>query len=145
MTTPFARWARGRSTACCGAESLVEDSGRDAHERGAKPGPAGRADREQEAVSIERDARRHHALHPVTGLHRPVQQVDLAEHAVQVEVEAGELVAGAEAEARRQHACVAVPVDGDEVRRVRLGPGRVIERREQVEHALGRREAAQPR
>ena len=37
-------------------------------------------------------------------------EVDLAEHAVQVQVEAGEEVARAEAEARRQHADAAVGV-----------------------------------
>ena len=50
-------------------------------------------------------------------------EVDLAEHAVQVQVEPGQPVARAEAEARREHAGVAVRVDGDEVRRVRLGAG----------------------
>ena len=78
-------------------ETLVEDPGGDADERGAQPGAAGRADREREAVAVDRDARRHHALHPRAWLERDAVQVDLAEHAVQVQVVAGQEVAGAEA------------------------------------------------
>ena len=64
----------------------------------------------------------------VAGLERAEEQVGLAEHAVQVQVEAGQPVARAEAEARREDAGVALGVDRDEVRRVRLGPGCAVER-----------------
>ena len=68
-------------------------------------------------------------------------QVDLAEHAVQVQVEAGEEVAGPEPEARREDAHVSVGVRRDEVRRVPVD-GRALESGEQRRHALLLVEAA---
>ena len=72
---------------------------------------------------------------------RPVQ-VDLSEHAVQVQVEAGEEVARPEPEARREDAGVSVGVRRDEVRRVPVD-GRTVEGGEQRVHALRLVEAAQ--
>ena len=70
-------------------------------------------------VSVERKQRRHHALHPRSpGSSAPRKQVGLAEHAVQVQIEAREEVARAETEARRDDARVAVAVDDRDVRRV---------------------------
>ena len=72
-------------------------------------------------VRVERDGRRHHARHPGAGLELAAKQVGLAEHAVQVQVEAGEEVPRAEPEARREHADVPVRVDDGQVRGVRRG------------------------
>ena len=96
-------------------------------------------------MTIECDARRHHAFHPVTRLGRTDEEVDFAEHAVEMEVEAGQPIARAETEARRQDAGVPIGVDGDEVRRVRVRPTRVPERGEQEQDALGRSGPAQIR
>ena len=75
---------------------------------------------------------------------RHVVEVDLAEHAVQVQVVAREEVARAEAEARRQDAGVAVGVDDGQVRRVPVRRRRPLERGEQREHALGLGEPREP-
>ncbi len=64
-------------------------------------------------------------------LERLTDQICLAEHAVQVQVEPGQPVARAEPETRRQDACVAVGIDDGQVRRVpgaRLRPERSEER-----------------
>ena len=68
-------------------------------------------------------------------------EVGLAEHAVQVQVEAGQQVARAKAEARREHARVAVRVDDGEVRRVPVGHEPGVERREQRRRAPADRTA----
>ena len=117
-------------------EALVQDPGGDPDERSAQPRAAGRADREREAFCVDGDARRHHALHPRARLERDAVQVDLAQHAVQVQVVAGQEVARAEPEARRQHARAAVAVDDSQVRRVPVDPV-VVDRREQRQHAVG--------
>ena len=70
-----------------GIEPLVEDSRCDLNEGAAKPRTTGRAQREDEPGGIEGQARGHHASHPLAGLERPTDQVALAEHAVQVQVE----------------------------------------------------------
>ena len=71
-------------------------------------------------VTVERQRGRHHALHPRAGLEVPDEQVALAHHAVQVQVEAGQEVARAEAQARGEDDGVPLRVDRDEVGRVRL-------------------------
>src|SRR5260221_13387006 len=65
-------------------ETLVEDRSGDADERGSEAGPTGRTDRERGALVVDSEARGHHALHPAAGLQWADEQVDLAEHAVQV-------------------------------------------------------------
>ena len=73
------------------------------------------------------------------------QQVGLAEHAVQVQVEPGNEVARAEPEARRQDAGVAVVVEDGDVRRAVLR-GHVVEQRtDEGQRPLGLLEPAQPR
>ena len=124
-------------------EPFVEDPGRDADERRSQPRSARGADRQRDALVVESEARRHHALHPLAGLERLEDEVDLAEHAVQLQVEAGQEVARAEPEARRQDARVPVGVGGDEIRRVALG-ARPVERGEQRVHARGGVELPQP-
>ena len=108
-------------------EALVEDRRRDADERGTQPRAAGGADRECQAGAVEREAGRHHALHPRARLERADEQVGLAEHAVQMQVETRQPVPGAETEARRQHAGATLGVDRDEVGRVGLRPADVGE------------------
>ena len=73
-----------------------------------------------------------------------MQQVGLAEHAVQVQVEAGEEVARAEAEARRQDAGVADLVDDGDVRRVAVLV-LALEHGDKGDDAAGGAEAAQAR
>ena len=75
--------------------------------------------------SSKHERRRHHRAHPLAGDEVADDEVDLAEHAVQVQVEPGEEVAAAEAEARRERARVPVVVDDADVRRVRLGAAHV--------------------
>jgi hypothetical protein len=76
-------------------ETLVEHSCGDLDQGATKARPAGRADRELEAAVAQDDTRSHHAAHPVAGLERAADQVGLAEHAVQVQVERWQEVAGA--------------------------------------------------
>ena len=121
----------------------MQDLREHAHQCRAEARPACRAERELEPVVVEDDGGRHHARHPLTGPERLADEVGLAEHAVQVQVEPGQEVAGAETEARRQHACGSVAVDHREVRRVTC-PGRVVvEGREQRDVAAGRVEPVQ--
>ena len=101
-----------------GIQALVQDSAQHLDERRAKARPTGGPGRDCEAVVVEDEGRGHHALHPRAGLERAHVEVDLAEHAVQVDVQARKEVARAEPEARREDAGVPVPVDCDEVRRV---------------------------
>ncbi len=108
LTTCPARWNRGRTIASTGLELFVQDSGGDADERGPEPRPAGRADGQSDPLGADGQARRHHALHPLAGPERRSVQVDLSEHAVQVQVEAGDEVAGPESEARREDARISV-------------------------------------
>ena len=103
-------------------QALVENPGGDADQRRAQARAAGRADREGEPVAVDREARRHHAHHPLARLERAHEQVHLAQHRVQMQVEPGESVARAEAEAGREHASVSLRVHRDEVGRMRLGP-----------------------
>ncbi len=125
-------------------QPLVEDAGADGDERGPEPGAARRADRKREPVRVERERRRHHALHPLTRLERAHEQVLFAEHAVQMQVETREEVTGAEAEARRQDNGAAPRVDGHEVRRVPV-PVTPRERRREREHTLRLRNPGKPR
>ena len=67
-------------------------------------------------------------------------EVGLAEHAVQVQVEAGEVVARAETEARRQDADIAVRVDADEVRRVAVCVDGQVERLDERDDVRVRRQ-----
>src|SRR6185503_6942494 len=99
-------------------EAFVEDSAQHLHERGAEARSSGRPGRNRKAVVVEDQGGGHHALHACARLERPHLQVDLAEHAVQVHVEAGQEVAGAQAEAGREDTGVPLRVDRDEVRRV---------------------------
>ena len=101
-------------------QPFVEDARGHRQEGSSQPRAAGRADRELEPVAAENERRCHHAVHPGAGLERPAQQVGLAEHAVQMHVEARQPVARAEPEARRHHTGVAARVDGNEIRRMRL-------------------------
>jgi hypothetical protein len=68
-------------------ESLVEDPGGHRDESAAQPRAACGAEREHEPCVVEHDGRRHHARHALARLERAEEQVDLAEHAVQVQVE----------------------------------------------------------
>ena len=72
----------------------------------------------------------------------PVEQVGLAEHAVQMEVEAGHEVARAEPEARREDAGVSVRVEGGDVRRAVLRGELVEQRADESEGALWLAQAA---
>ncbi len=127
-----------------GVEPLVEDPRDDLEHRAPEPRAAGGAGREHDAVFVQCQARRHHAPHAVAGLERPADQVGLPEHAVEVQVEAGDEVARAEAEARRQDARAPLGVDDREVRRVTYVVG-AVERAAEHEGALGRGEPAQAR
>src|SRR6185312_10292002 len=91
-------------------EPLVENAGGDADECGPEARSAGRADGQSDTVRADRHAWRHHALHPLAGPERRPDEVDLSEHAVQMEVEAGEEVAGPESEARGEDAHASVGV-----------------------------------
>src|SRR5437764_1432722 len=93
-------------------------AGGDLDQRPAKPGSAGCADRELEAVASKNEAWSHHAAHPVTRLERPADEVGFAEHAVQVQVETGNVVPRAEAEAGSEDAGVSLRVDDRDVGRV---------------------------
>jgi hypothetical protein len=69
-------------------EPFVEDPRRHGDESAAQPRAAGGAEREHEPRIVEHDGRRHHARHAFARLERAEEQVDLAEHAVQMQVEA---------------------------------------------------------
>ena len=71
-------------------------------------------------------------------------EVDLAEHAVQLQIETGEEVAGAETEAGCENAGVAIGVCGDEIRGVAFR-ARPLERGEQRVDAGGGVEIAERR
>ena len=125
-TRPAGMDADGRSTpAFLDGEPLVEDFTGEHRPRRAvrrRVPPAAPPARTSWPSARSAIVRRHHALHPPARARAgPAQEIRLAEHRVQVEVETGEEVAGAETEARRDRAGVAVTVDRDEVRRVRLG------------------------
>ena len=98
-----------RSTAACGSRPSSRIAGGDGDERACAA--ACRPRRRSRARARRRRATSVGAImlcHPRARLERAAEQVDLAEHAVQMQVEARQPVAGAEAEARRQHARVAV-------------------------------------
>ena len=67
----------------------------------------------------------------------PSQQVCLAEHAVQVQIAAGQEVARAETEARRDDARVSVAVDHGDVRRVTVRLDGAREDVDERQHPLG--------
>ena len=124
-----------------GLEPLVQDSRDDLNQRAAQPRPACRAGGEHDPVCVDGDARRHHARHPLARLEPSADEIGLAEHAVQMEVEPGKEIARAEAEARREHAGAARSVDHTQVGRVTLHGSRV-ERARECHGPLGRRDAA---
>ena len=72
------------------------------------------------------------------GAKRLPNEIHLAEHAVQVQVEPGQPVARAEPEARRQHARVALGVDDRDVRGMSVDRRPALERIEQRVGAAGR-------
>src|SRR6266550_3188058 len=88
-------------------EALVEDAFKNLNEGGAEASTAGGSRGQNGAVVVLDDRWRHHALHPLARLERIHEQVRLSEHAVQMDVEVRKVVAGAEAETRRQNAGVA--------------------------------------
>ena len=126
-------WKRDGSL---GVVTFVEDRRQDGRECRPQPRRPGRADRELEAVGVERESRRHAALEMVTGLRLPVCDVRLAQEVVELDVEAGQPGAGADAEGVREHACSPVCVDRDEVRRVLAGLGNRLERADERECAV---------
>jgi DNA-binding transcriptional LysR family regulator len=113
-------------------------------ERCTKPRAPGGSDRELEPILVEHQRGSHHARHPGPGPHGLSDEIDLAEHAVQLQVEAGEKIPGPEPEARGQHARAAVAIDSDEVRRVAVERG-AVERREERVHPRARVEPAETR
>ena len=143
LTSAPAGWKRGRSIAACDSETVTQDPVEHADERRAQPSAARGADRELEAVAVEHERGGHHAVHALARHERARDQIGLAEHAVQVQVEAGQPVARAEPEARRQDAGVPGVVDHGEVRRVAAGAGELVEgREERVRAAVAARSAA---
>ena len=121
---------------------LVQYPCRRLDQRTAKTRPAGRSDRQLQGVLAEDDGRRHHAAHPLPRLQRSAEEVGLAEHAVQVQVEPGHEVAGAETEAGGQDASVPLTVDGGDVGRVTGAVGLfAIEALREAQGALLLREA----
>jgi hypothetical protein len=76
-----------------GREPFVEHSCGDLDQGATKARPAGRADRQLEAAVSQDDTWSHHAANPVAGLERAPDQIGLAEHAVQVQVEPWQEVA----------------------------------------------------
>src|SRR5437764_728502 len=98
----------------------------------------GGADRQLQAVVSQDDTRSHHAAHPLTRLERPAEEIGLAQHAVQVQVETGNVVARAEPEAGGQDAGVSLGVDDGDVRRVAGSVGRLaVEHLREDDGALG--------
>jgi hypothetical protein len=69
-------------------QTFVEDSADDSQERSPESRSSGRPRRERQTVDVERQQRRHHALHPRSRLEPAAQQVGFAQHAVEVKVEA---------------------------------------------------------
>src|SRR6476469_7569970 len=76
------------------SEAFVEDAGDDTEECGPETRASGGATHERQPVTVEREQRRHHALHPGSRLEPAAQQVGFAQHAVEVQVEAGDEVPG---------------------------------------------------
>src|SRR6266545_1887561 len=76
-----------------GFEPLVEDAGQGLDKRRSQARSSGCAGGQQRAVLGKDDRGSHHALHPFPRLERVHDQIDLAEHAVQVDVEARQEVA----------------------------------------------------
>src|SRR6185369_8362368 len=131
-----------------GGQAFVQDSAQHLDERRTKARPTGGPGGDCEAIVVEDECGGHHAFPPRPGLERAHLQVDLAEHAVQVHVQAREKVTRAEPEARREDAGIAFRVDYDEVRRVAdllavAAVGRRLEHAREGEDALGRLYPAQ--
>ena len=105
---PAAGWRRGRSTASCGARpssSIPASTCTSALRRRVPPAaPAAKARPSPSSASVG------DIMLPIrcAGPERLADQVGLAEHAVQVQVEPGQPVARAEPEAGREHAGVAL-------------------------------------
>ena len=117
-------------------EPLVEDPGDDQEQRAPQSRAAGGAGREHDPVPVECQRRRHHARHPVSWLEALGEEIGLAEHAVQVQVEPGQEVARTEPEARREDARVPLVVDHGDVRRAVLRRKLVQQRPDECERAL---------
>ncbi len=128
-----------------GVVALVQDRSEHGRERRSQSRRSGGADRELEAVRVEDERRRHAALEVVAGLRLAERDVGLAEEVVQLRVEAGKPDACADAERVREDAGASVRVDGDHVRRVLAAVGLRLERLDEREHALGRRQPARAR
>ena len=125
-----------------GLEALVEDAGDDLQKRAAQAGAARGACRECDAVASRASDGAIMLAIRSPGSSGAGEQVGLAEHAVQMQVEAGHEVARAEAEARREDAGVAVRVEGGDVRRAVLRRELVEQRADEGEGALRLAEAA---
>src|SRR5438128_7141406 len=102
-------------------KSFVEDAGDHAEQCGPQARPTGRARGEANPVAVEHERRGHHAEHARAGLERTAKEVRLAEHAIEVEVQAREEVARPEPETRCDDARIAFVVDDSDVRRVTSG------------------------
>ena len=126
-------------------EPFVQDSGGDLDEGAAEPRAPGRAERKDEPLVVEGEARRHHAAHPLAGLERPANQVGLAQHAVQMQIESRQEIAGAQAEARRQHAGAPFGIDGGQSRGVTVARGATIEHLDEQERPLSRGQTGEHR
>jgi hypothetical protein len=124
-------------------ETLVEDPRDDLEQRTPQPRAPGGAGREHDSVRVQCERRRHHARHPVARRELIRDQIDLAEHAVQVQVEPGNEVAGAEPEAGRERAGIALVVDDGGVRRPVLSRRFVAQGTDERECALRLLEAAE--
>ena len=119
-------------------EPFVEHPCCDLDQRASKARSTGGADRQLQAVVSQDDTRSHHAAHPLTRLERPAEEIGLAQHAVQVQVETGNVVARAEPEAGGQDAGVSLGVDDGDVRRVAGSVGRLaVEHLREDDGALG--------
>ena len=108
-------------------------------ERGSQARRAGGADRELEAVGVEHERGRHPALEVVSRRRLAERDVRLPEQVVELDVEARDPHACADAERVREDARAAVPVDGDHVRRVLAAFVGRLERGDEREDALLRR------
>src|SRR5439155_5043387 len=110
-----------------GRQPLVEDPRYDAEQRGPQPRAAGGTRCERQPAPIDCERRRHHALHPLARVELTSNQVGLAEHAVEMEIEVRKEVTRAETEAGGEHTRISVTVDDADVRRVTAFKGRSLE------------------
>src|SRR4051794_40840748 len=112
----MAPWCRDR---LLDRQPLVEHAREHADERRADTGAARGAAGEHELPgSVEGEQRGGHALHALARDERLADEVGLTEHAVELDVEAGQPVARAEPERRGQYADVSRRAGPDDVRGV---------------------------